>query len=61
MYLPPDIVTSEGYKDVDHVDRDLQVSDLDLSIGTRCRSLLVSLEEESMSPQDVQEFFGFVS
>lgn len=59
MYLPPQqIATSHNYRTMDHCNREVQLSDLDLSIGTRCRSSLIDLEEEALTQREVTEFLG---
>lgn len=47
MYIPAIKVAKDTYRELTQTDPDLKCSDLDLSIGTDCRTLLVSLVNDA--------------
>ena len=47
MYIPATKVAKDTYRELTQIDPDLKCSDLDLSIGTDCRTLLVSLVNDA--------------
>lgn len=59
MYWPATAVNKD-YRTLDHTTKDSQSGDLDLSIGTSCWTLLVSLEDDILSGAQIKEFYRYI-
>lgn len=58
LYIPAAELSS--FRNVEHTDRALQVSDMDLGIGTKARTSLVALEDDTLSEAQVADFYRYV-
>ena len=58
LYIPSDQLSA--FREVEHTDRQLQESDLDLGIGTKARTALVALEDDSLTESQISDFYRYV-
>lgn len=56
IYCPVEAV--DDFQTYDHTHRPQQLDDLDLSIGNRARTTLISLEEDDITQADVSDSSG---